>query len=99
MPNEARECVTTSSDTAACGVDRSEALSLPEYFHAAARDAPDVTLVDLGNRFCTEERCPAVVGSVFVYRDGSSHVTDTFARTLQPWLEKGLRPFATAVGG
>jgi peptidoglycan/LPS O-acetylase OafA/YrhL len=99
MPNEARECVTTSSDTAACGVGRSEALSLPEYFHAAARDAPDVTLVDLGNRFCTEERCPAVVGSVFVYRDGSSHVTDTFARTLQPWLEKGLRPFTTAVGG
>jgi peptidoglycan/LPS O-acetylase OafA/YrhL len=97
MPDEARECVTTAADTASCGVDRSEAFSLPEYFHAAARDADDVTLVDLGDRFCTDDRCPAVVGSVFVYRDGSSHMTDTFARTLQPYLEDGLRPFTAAV--
>ncbi|MBA8810007.1 acyltransferase family protein [Promicromonospora sukumoe] len=99
MPDEARECVTTSSDPASCGVDRSVAFELPEYFHAAARDQEGVTLVDLGDHFCTEERCPAVVGSVFVYRDGSSHVTDTFARTLQPWLEEQLRPFTAAVAG
>lgn len=99
MPAEARACVTTSSDTAACGVKRSQAFSLPEYFHAAARDSANVTLVDLGDQFCTDDRCPAVVGSVFVYRDGSSHVTDTFAQTLRPWLETGLRPFATAVDG
>ncbi|GAA4724718.1 Peptidoglycan/LPS O-acetylase OafA/YrhL, contains acyltransferase and SGNH-hydrolase domains [Promicromonospora umidemergens] len=99
MPNDARECVTTSSDTASCGVDRAEAFSLPDYFHEAARGADDVTLADLGDRFCTDDRCPAVVGSVFVYRDGSSHVTDTFAKTLQPALERQLRPFTAAVGG
>ena len=102
MPDEARECVTesgaTPADAAGCGVDRSEAYSLPEYFHAAARDARDVTLVHLGDRFCTQDRCPAVVGSVFVYRDGSSHVTDTFARTLRPWLDTRLQPFVARVG-
>ncbi|MGW2093978.1 acyltransferase family protein [Promicromonospora sukumoe] len=97
MPDPARECVTTSDDPASCGVPRAEAYELPEYFHAAVREAEDVTLVDVGDRFCTEDFCPAVVGSVFVYRDGSSHMTDTFARTLQPWLEEGLRPFAAAV--
>ncbi|GAB3174582.1 acyltransferase family protein [Myceligenerans halotolerans] len=97
MPTAARECVTTPDESADCGVSIDVAFEQPEYLTAAARDTSGVTLVNLTDRFCTDSFCPAVVGSVYVYRDSSSHVTDTFATTLEPWLEEQIQPFAAAI--
>ena len=49
-----------------------------------------VGTIDLNDRICTGERCPAVVGGVVVYFD-ASHLTATYARTL-------AAPFTQALG-
>jgi hypothetical protein len=48
-----------------------------------------VDVVDLTDRFCGPDRCPAVIGNVAVYRD-NNHVTDTYARSLTPYLGAAL---------
>lgn len=58
---------------------------------AAAKeiDSSEIRTVDLTKRFCTREKCPAVIGGVLVYFDGS-HVSKTYAKTLAPYLVKPL---------
>jgi peptidoglycan/LPS O-acetylase OafA/YrhL len=55
----------------------------------AARRAPDTHLIDLTPEICPQHLCRAVIGNALTYRD-DSHLTATFARTLSPWLERGL---------
>ncbi|HEX4730564.1 MAG TPA: acyltransferase family protein [Solirubrobacterales bacterium] len=55
----------------------------------AARRAPGSHLVDLTPEICPQHLCRAVIGNALTYRD-DSHLTATFARTLSPWLERGL---------
>jgi hypothetical protein len=38
---------------------------------------------------CAGKRCPAVIGDVLVYRNGA-HLTQTYVRTLTPWLGERL---------
>ncbi|MBK0296601.1 polyprenyl synthetase family protein, partial [Bacillus sp. S34] len=42
-------------------------------------------LVDLTEYYCTDTVCPAVIGGVLVHRD-ATHLTNTFAVTLAPYL-------------
>jgi hypothetical protein len=46
---------------------------------------PGITYVDLNRYLCRNGTCPAVIGGVVAYFDGS-HMTATFARTLAPYL-------------
>ncbi|HTE49586.1 MAG TPA: acyltransferase family protein [Kofleriaceae bacterium] len=55
----------------------------------AARDNPDVRLIDMTDQFCGKRRCPVVIGNILVYRDGS-HITATYSRTLAAALEARL---------
>ncbi len=61
----------------------------------ALREATSVidgaSMIDLTDRICLKERCPAVIGGVLVYRQGS-HITATYARTLRADLEAELLP-------
>jgi peptidoglycan/LPS O-acetylase OafA/YrhL len=61
-----------------------------EYDVRAAKRAPGTTLVDLTDDICPGEICRAVIGNALVYRD-KSHLTATFARTLEPMLETDFR--------
>lgn len=45
--------------------------------------------VDLTDRFCRRGTCPAVIGGVVVYFDGS-HVTATYNATVAPYLRSAL---------
>ena len=47
-------------------------------------------LVDINREICPDNLCRAVIGNALVYRD-KSHLTATFARTLAPALERGLK--------
>ena len=60
----------------------------------AARKLQDerVTVIDLSTSFCTET-CPAVIGGVVVYFDGS-HITNTYAMALAPYM---VGPLSAAV--
>jgi peptidoglycan/LPS O-acetylase OafA/YrhL len=54
----------------------------------AAIEAPGASLVNLTGEICPDV-CRAVIGDALVYRD-RSHLSATFARTLTPFLERGL---------
>jgi peptidoglycan/LPS O-acetylase OafA/YrhL len=60
-----------------------------EFDDRAAKRTPHTTLIDVTAEICPGELCRAVIGNALVYRD-KSHLTATFARTLSPWIDKGL---------
>ena len=61
-----------------------------EFDARAAERAPGTRLVDLTDQICPRDVCRAVIGDALVYRD-KSHLSATFAVTLAPSLERGLR--------
>jgi peptidoglycan/LPS O-acetylase OafA/YrhL len=61
-----------------------------EFDVRAATHTPGAHLIDLTAEICPGDLCRAVIGNALVYRD-KSHLTATYARTLSPWIEAGLR--------
>ncbi|HEX3243121.1 MAG TPA: acyltransferase family protein [Solirubrobacterales bacterium] len=61
-----------------------------EFDADAARRARAARLVDVTDAVCPHDTCRAVIGNALVYRD-RQHLSATFARTLAPRLEAGLR--------
>ncbi len=61
-----------------------------EYDARVARAAPGSGLINLTAKICPDDLCRAVIGNALVYRD-KSHLTATYARTLAPSIERGLR--------
>lgn len=62
---------------------------------AAAKRVKGVTDVDMSDALCTATVCPPVIGDVLVYRQGS-HITNTFALSLQEFLSRRLQPLVEA---
>jgi hypothetical protein len=48
-----------------------------------------VKIIDLFDAICPTEQCPAVIGNVLIYRNGS-HLTATYVKTLTPQLAHAL---------
>lgn len=57
---------------------------------SAAAERAGITPVRVDDLLCGD-RCPAVIGGVLVYRQGS-HVTDTYAASTAPFLQERLAP-------
>ncbi|MGO4803911.1 SGNH hydrolase domain-containing protein [Arthrobacter sp. 2MCAF15] len=72
-----------------CSFDEKEALSSDPQQEAAAEERGVVDYLDMNDLFCTESKCPAVAGSVLVYRDGN-HMTATYARSLTTYLQERM---------
>lgn len=86
----AADCVAKHyASPRACAVPRAEALKGRSIVNQAAQLVPAVHIIDLTDRLCTDTICPAVIGNVLVYRD-SNHLTDTFVRTLIPYIDERL---------
>ncbi len=89
-------CVSRmSGDTdTSCDRPRAEALgqtdSTAEAVQAFRAVGGRAAMVDLSDRYCSDTSCPAVVGGVLVYRD-STHITATWASTLEPYLAQALQ--------
>lgn len=73
----------------ACGVSTKAGLAR-DPFLLAAKVTRGATPIDLRTRFCRKGHCPAVIGGVNVYRDGT-HITRTYASTLAPVLTARFR--------
>ncbi|WP_181439500.1 acyltransferase family protein [Curtobacterium sp. MCBD17_032] len=72
--------------TDACDSTRDDALGLFDGSEQAAARMPGAArVVDLTQYYCTSTTCPAVIGGVLVHRD-RTHLTNTFAVTLAPYL-------------
>lgn len=77
-------------DPEVCSSPRSTALpSDPVAEAAAALEHPNVSVVDLSDRFCTAERCFAVIGGVPVYYD-SDHMSRSYSLSLSDALAEAL---------
>lgn len=61
-----------------------------EFDARAVARTPGASLLDLTDQICPRDVCRAVIGDALVYRD-KSHLSATFAVTLAPRLERGLR--------
>ncbi|WP_203887810.1 acyltransferase family protein [Planotetraspora kaengkrachanensis] len=85
------ECVAKNPDKlSACSFDRKAYDSSSAVTqHTAAKGMKGVEVVDLFDAICPAERCPAVIGNVLMYRQGS-HLTGTYIRSMTPRLAKAL---------
>ncbi len=83
-------CVSEDlGDLEACAFPRVHDWNI-EFDKRAAEATPGVQLIDLTAEICPGEICRAVIGNALTYRD-KAHLTATFARTLSPWIEEGLK--------
>ncbi|GAA3210739.1 acyltransferase family protein [Oerskovia jenensis] len=93
-------CVSGAlDDWDACSFSRAEALPTdPLLVDVALGDVPGVEVVDVSGVVCAQaDRCPAVLGGLLLYRDGS-HLTATAVQALRPELERRLVE-TSALGG
>ena len=51
---------------------------------AVARTVANVGVLDLTDRFCARNVCPAIRDGIIVYRGDNNHLTASFSRTLAP---------------
>jgi hypothetical protein len=86
----APDCVQTNGrGSEACVVQQPLQERPVDPLVAAAARVPGVDVIDLYPYFCTDGRCPSVIGNVLVYRD--NHMTNSYARTLASPLARMLR--------
>ena len=79
--------VRTSKPASGSGTARSTARTRRSL--RLRRADVDTPIVDLSDRFCLDDICPAVIGNVLVYRD-SHHITATYSRLLSDDLAERL---------
>lgn len=80
-------------DLSACNNSRARALDYngQREFLRDRLSHSQFTLVDPSTNFCDSSTCYAIVGGVPVYFD-ASHLTDTYSRSIGPWLSNQLQP-------
>lgn len=87
------ECITKNkaTDLDVCAVSRSKGLLFdPQIGAVNLVKSSKTRIVDFTNTFCDAKKCDAVLGGVIVGRD-ENHITNTFAITLAPYLEKEIK--------
>lgn len=80
-------CVASSTDDAAqlCSVPLADAFPSGPFDPAVESLDDHISSIDLRDSVCDGQRCYGLVGDVVVYAD-DNHVSETFARTLAPYL-------------
>ncbi len=92
---EVYECVAENpTSLSACAFEGSN-LATAEVQQAAADRVPGTSILTMNDIICPEGMCPAVMGEVLVYRQGS-HLTKTFVDSTQGILEPRLLDALTA---
>jgi len=81
------ECVERygGSEPERCATPRSVGFKKFDGTAEAVERVPGAALVDMTDFYCEKRVCPSVIGGANVYRD-QTHLTDTYARTLAPFL-------------
>ncbi|WP_188805157.1 acyltransferase family protein [Citricoccus zhacaiensis] len=86
------ECIETRPDTYVqeCGFAENEAEpSGSEQQREALERAASAVPLDVVGGICPDGTCPAVIGTVVVWRD-KNHLTSTYAESMAPWLGQVL---------
>uniref|UniRef100_UPI002A816AF7 acyltransferase family protein n=1 Tax=Streptomyces sp. CRN 30 TaxID=3075613 RepID=UPI002A816AF7 len=83
-------CVSGAMDSLVdCATAKDDALGFEQVGEVATAEVDGASLIDATSMFCRDGECPAVIGSVVVYRN-DDHLTATYVRTLTEWLGKRL---------
>lgn len=89
--NDVPECVQINGpNSVQCTLPRAQAFATSDPFRNAHTD-PRVHFVDITDHLCPGIRCPVTTGNVVMYSD-RHHMTNTFVRTLIPYLAVKLVP-------
>jgi hypothetical protein len=85
-PQDPPDCVAEHLDhLRRCAFKRGPAIANAQSIRTAVSGVAGLRVVDPTPEYCPRKLCPAVIGNVLVYRN-SGHITDTYARTMTPWL-------------
>jgi peptidoglycan/LPS O-acetylase OafA/YrhL len=76
----------TTNEPACNGTPATWAWMNPLYDTAVSLALPGISTMESHAYLCTATVCPAVIGSLVAYFDGS-HMTATYARTLAPFVD------------
>ncbi len=84
-----------------CSVSKKIAFTSKDAQPASIRSLPGVTVLDFSSAYCGISKtapslCPPLINGIKVYRD-NSHISSTFAATLQSRIDAGLPSFAKRV--
>jgi peptidoglycan/LPS O-acetylase OafA/YrhL len=79
------QCLQAKKD---CTFSRATGLKFDPQV-ASASSNKKITLLDFDNVFCDPNKCFSLIGNTIVFRD-DNHLTDTFARTMAPFIEPAL---------
>ena len=69
-----------------CAYPKAQAMLPADPTAPAVKGMKNVIVADPTDQFCDSLNCPPVIGKIIVYRD-NSHITTTWAKHLEPWLE------------
>jgi peptidoglycan/LPS O-acetylase OafA/YrhL len=86
-----RYCIEEQGPNAeeVCGTEIGRALEPFDSLFVAASEVAGVNALDLTDVYCDGDWCPVIIDGVILYRDGS-HITVTFAKTLEDELEYAI---------
>lgn len=89
-PLNYKSCLETATaeTISKCAVTRKAALEPADGLPAAVAGMPGVSISYLVDLYCSEI-CLPVIDGILVYRD-HSHITNTFAEWLAPYIEKAI---------
>jgi len=83
------ECVARNPEKlSTCAFARNPGSGTPSL-EAAAAQIPTARFINLNDAICPNRLCPAIIGNVLIYRQGS-HITSTYIESLAPRLEREL---------
>jgi peptidoglycan/LPS O-acetylase OafA/YrhL len=86
------ECVVENRETLGeCAFERAERMAVNTGM-AEAADRLGVPIVDVIDRICASDVCPAVIDDYLVWRD-THHLTATFSEILAPVLGSRMEPW------
>lgn len=88
-PGPVLTCVRAHpEDWSSCAYPRNDGRGT-ESLEDAARQVDGAEVVNVNRWICPTEKCPAAIGGVLVYRQGT-HLTATYVRSLAPALHRAL---------
>ena len=93
MGRDIPSCLSSRTGSiSGCSRSTAKAIAASSPIVDAVRDMMgDATLIDMNDLICAPTVCSPVVGNVVVYRD-VHHLTKTYTRTLEPYLQSRLVP-------
>lgn len=89
------QCVENGGSIEECGLPRSHVYAdtdpSQKFF-----TADSMLSVDTADWFCPDDFCPAVIGNIYIYRDGN-HISDAYALSLVPLLWAQISTFVSKI--